>query len=68
MLVFQAMFGRDIQILQDGVVIGTKDIGDYDVNVDDDTLARDPDLDLNSCMSPADIESQLFSHSFVTQL
>ncbi|WAR25226.1 hypothetical protein MAR_010930 [Mya arenaria] len=42
------MFGKDVQIVQDGVLIGTKGIHEYDRNVDDDTLARDPDLDVNT--------------------
>ncbi|XP_053377938.1 uncharacterized protein LOC123530293 [Mercenaria mercenaria] len=42
------LFGDDIQVSQGDVVIGTKGIGDYSREVSDNTLARDPNLDVDS--------------------
>jgi hypothetical protein len=43
------MFGKDVQITDGDVVIGTKALGDYSREVSDATLARDANLDIDSC-------------------
>ncbi|XP_060590100.1 uncharacterized protein LOC132745252 [Ruditapes philippinarum] len=42
------MFGKDVQITDGDVVIGTKALGDYSREVSDATLARDANLDIDS--------------------
>lgn len=47
-LLFQALFGDQIQITDGGRIIGTKHVDDFDSDMDDDMLADQEDLDLTT--------------------
>lgn len=66
----QEIFGKDIQVSSNGVVIGTKGIHEYERDISSSALAEDPDLDLDTCNLSSFFGTRMLSsaHMLKTQL